>query len=266
MGRRTAQTTQPANRTNPVPRWVAPGFALAAVCTVPWVVFLAASLPATSRVNDRLAWVGFDVGEVVMLAVTAYLAWRGKAKVALAATALATMLVVDAWFDVNTSTAGEERDIALGFAVLEVSLAAVSVWIAFHAASVARRRLEDLARREAEREIRRILPSHGRTGRLTDLAGWARERPRSARGRGRAVGRRRWAGSGPGDATQHANGPTEWFSSRRSRSRKARGHVNSAMRAPRMMRAASDARLSARKHIRRYVPDKRRPAAADAAD
>ncbi len=116
MGRRTAQTTQPANRTNPVPRWVAPGFALAAVCTVPWVVFLAASLPATSRVNDRLAWVGFDVGEVVMLAVTAYLAWRGKAKVALAATALATMLVVDAWFDVNTSTAGEDRDIALGFA------------------------------------------------------------------------------------------------------------------------------------------------------
>jgi hypothetical protein len=38
------------------------------------------------------------------------------------------------------------------------------------------------------------------------------------------------------------------------------------MRARRMMRAASDARLSARKHIRRYVPDKRHPAAADAAD
>ena len=189
MGRRTAQTTEAENRTNPVPRWVAPGFALAAVCTVPWVVFLAASLPATSRVNDRLAWVGFDVGEVVMLALTAYLAWRGKAKVALAATALATMLVVDAWFDVNTSTAGAERDMALGFAVLEVSLAAVSLWIAFHAASVARRRLEDLARREAEREIRRTLPSRGRPGRLTDLADWARERPvcSRTRSRGRAT-------------------------------------------------------------------------------
>ena len=261
MGRRTAQTAQPANRTNPVPRWVAPGFALAAVCTVPWVVFLAASLPATSRVNDRLAWVGFDVGEVVMLAVTAYLAWRGKAKVALAATALATMLVVDAWFDVNTSSAGEDRDIALGFGVLEVSLAAVSLWIAFHAASVARRRLEDLARREAEREIRRTLPSRGRTRRLTDLADWARDRPRLLAD---ALAR---SGDDVGQPdAAHANGPTEIDLVRRSRSRKARGHVNSAARAPRMMRTASDARLSARKHIRRYVPDKRRPAAADAAD
>lgn len=261
MGRRTAQTTQSANRTNPVPRWVAPAFALAAVCTVPWVVFLAASLPATSRVNDRLAWVGFDVAEVVMLAVTAYLAWRGKAKVALAATALATMLVVDAWFDVNTSTAGEERNMALGFAVLEVSLAAISVWIAFHAASVARRRLEDLARREAEREIRRTVPSRGRTGRLTDLADWARERPGLLAD---AVAR---SGDDAGGLdAEHANGPTELDLVRRSRSRKVRGHVNSAARAPRMMRAASHARLSARRHIRRYVPDKRRPAAADAAD
>jgi hypothetical protein len=224
-------------------------------------VFLAANLPATSRVNDRLAWVGFDVGEVVMLALTAYLAWRGKAKVALAATALATMLVVDAWFDVNTSTAGEERDIALAFAVLEVSLAAVSLWIAFHAASVARHRLEDLARREAEREIRRTAPSRGRTGRLTDLADWARDRPRLLAG---AVAR-------PGDDAgrpdaAHCNGPTEPDIARRSRSRKARGHRNSAARAPRKMRAASGARLSARRHIRRYVPDKRRPAAADAAD
>jgi hypothetical protein len=265
MGRRTAPTTQSANRTNPVPRWVAPGFALAAVCTVPWVVFLAASLPATSRVNDRLAWVGFDVAEVVMLAVTAYLAWRGKAKVALAAMALATMLVVDAWFDVNTSTAGEERDMALGFAVLEVSLAAVSLWIAFHAASVARRRLEDLARREATREaareMRRTLPSHGRPGRLTDLADWARERPGLL-----ADAVARSGGDADAPDAHHINRTTELDQIRRSRSRKARDRLNSAARAPRIMRTASDARLSARKHIRRYVPDKRRPAAADAAD
>jgi hypothetical protein len=231
------------------------------VCTVPWVVFLAASLPASSRVNDRLAWVGFDVAEVVMLAVTAYLAWRGKAKVALAATALATMLVVDAWFDVNTSTAGEERDMALGFAVLEVSLAAVSLWIAFHAASVARRRVEDLARREAAREIRRTLPSHGRPGRLTDLADWARERPGLLAD---AVAR---SGDDANAAdAHHINRPTELDQIRPSRSRKARDRLNGAVRAPRIMRTASDARSSARTHIRRYVPDERRPAAADATD
>lgn len=231
------------------------------MCTVPWVVFLAASLPASSRVNDRLAWVGFDVAEVVMLAVTAYLAWRGKAKVALAATALATMLVVDAWFDVNTSTAGEERDMALGFAVLEVSLAAVSLWIAFHAASVARRRVEDLARREAAREIRRTLPSHGRPGRLTDLAGWARERPGLLAD---AVAR---SGDDANAAdAHHINRPTELDQIRPSRSRKARDRLNGAARAPRIMRTASDARSSARTHIRRYVRDERRPAAADATD
>ncbi len=230
-----------------MPRWVAPGFALAAVCTVPWVVFLAASLPATSRVNDRLAWVGFDVGEVVMLALTAYLAWRGKAKVALAATALATMLVVDAWFDVNTSTAGAERDMALGFAVLELSLAALSLWIAFHAASVARRRLEDLARREAEREIRRTLPSHGRPGRLTDLAVWARERPGHVSD---TVGR---SGDDAGDPVANEIGGSGALGlGRRSRSRKVpvrvagrvtgrlAGGGNGAARAPRVMNAASD--------------------------
>jgi len=237
-----------------VPRWVAPGFALAAVCTVPWVVFLAASLPATSRVNDRLAWVGFDVAEVVMLAVTAYLAWRGNAKVALAATALATMLVVDAWFDVNTSTAGAERDMALGFAVLEVSLTAVSLWIAFHAAAVARRRIEDLARRDAERELRRTLPSHQRPWRLTDLSGSTRDLSGHL---AEAV-----APSGD-DADRSAAAPAR---AGRGRSRKVGGRARPVARGPRFISAAGSARSRARKHIRRYVPDKRHPAGADLTD
>jgi hypothetical protein len=159
---------------------------LAAVFTVPWVVFLGATLPGSVKVNDRLAWVGFDVALVVMLAVTAYLAWRGRPKVALAATALATMLAVDAWFDVNTSPAGVERKIAIGLAVVEVALAGVCLWIALHAATVVRRRLEDLARHETERARRRerwierrVWPRGVRDRRTwpRELVGWVREMP-----------------------------------------------------------------------------------------
>jgi hypothetical protein len=186
MVRRRDQAAEPTAKASPVPWWVAPGFALAAVFTVPWVVFLGATLPGSVKVNDRLAWVGFDAALVVMLAVTAYLAWRGRPKVALAATALATMLAVDAWFDVNTSPAGIERQIALGLAVVEVGLAGVCLWIALHAATVVRRRLEDRARREAQRARRRErwIERHAWSPELRErrtwpreLVGWVREMP-----------------------------------------------------------------------------------------
>jgi hypothetical protein len=134
-----------------VPRWVAPAFALSAAAIVPWIVYLALSLPHTIRVHDRTAWVGFDIGLVGMLALTAFLAWRGQPRVALAATATATMLVVDAWFDVWTSQRGADRDLALVMTFVEVGLAAVCTWLALHAATVVRRRIAALARGSEDR-------------------------------------------------------------------------------------------------------------------
>ena len=130
-----------------VPSWVAPAFAFAAIVAVPWIVYLAFTLPHTERVYDRTAWVGFDIGLVIMLGWTAFLAWRGQPKVALTATATATMLVVDAWFDVLTSRSGADRVTALALSVVEIGLAIVCVWIAFHAASVVRTRIADLLHR-----------------------------------------------------------------------------------------------------------------------
>lgn len=130
-----------------VPRWVAPAFALAAVVTIPWIVYLGFSLPRTVKVDDRAAWVGFDIGLVAMLGLTAFLAWRGRPKFVMAATATATMLIVDAWFDVLTSGRGVERDLALAMAVVEVLLAALCFWLAFHAAAVIGRRVRALAPR-----------------------------------------------------------------------------------------------------------------------
>ncbi|HKD96194.1 MAG TPA: hypothetical protein VKB69_01210 [Micromonosporaceae bacterium] len=133
----------------PAPRWVGPVFAAAAAATVPWVVYLAMSLPRTVRLHDRTAWVGFDILLVLMLGITAFLAWRGRPQVALAATATATMLTVDAWFDVLTSD-GVDRVVAAALAVVELALAGVCLWIALHAGTVIARRIAALAHRHQD--------------------------------------------------------------------------------------------------------------------
>jgi hypothetical protein len=143
---------EPSDRT--VPRWVAPAFLLAAFATVPWIGYLAATLPRTARIHERTAWVGFDIGLVLLLALTGFLAWRGRPRVALAAVATATMLVMDAWFDVLTSRRGVDRDVAIGLGVLELTLAGVCLWISLHAAAVTRRRYEYLERRDRRRRDR----------------------------------------------------------------------------------------------------------------
>lgn len=141
-----------ATRVPTVPRWVAPAFAILAVGTVPWVVYLAVTLPQrATAVHYRAVWVGFDVGLVCVLALTAYHAWRGHPRVTLPATAAATMLFVDAWFDVLTTPrhAGLLLSVVLAGAV-ELPLAGVCLWIALHAEDVVERRLRYLARRTAK--------------------------------------------------------------------------------------------------------------------
>ncbi len=79
---------------------------LACVVLVPWIALLATVLPRHYVVSDwRLAWTGFDIAELVMLAITAYLGWRGRMATMYAALITAVLLVCDAWFDVTTSNA-----------------------------------------------------------------------------------------------------------------------------------------------------------------
>jgi hypothetical protein len=139
-----------------VPWWVGPGFAVLAVGTVPWVIFLAVTLPRHATfAHYRGVWVGFDTGLIAVLALTGYLAWRGRPRVALAATAAATMLVVDAWFDVMTTPRGRGLAVSLALAgLVELPLAAICLWIALHAAEVIEHRAAALARRVRRAEER----------------------------------------------------------------------------------------------------------------
>ncbi len=119
-----------------VPRWVGPIFALGALALIPWVAYLGVSLPATVRVAERTAWIGFDIGLMAMFALTAVLAHRRSVRVTQAATALATMLVVDAWFDIFTSGGGAALGQALQLGVVEVVCAAACIWISLRAGSI----------------------------------------------------------------------------------------------------------------------------------
>jgi uncharacterized membrane protein YgcG len=136
----------------PVPRWIGPVFAVLAAITIPWTVYLAVTLPEHVQTrNYRVGWVGFDLGLIVLLLLTAQLAYRGQRHVAMAATATATALIVDAWFDIVNAPDITDLAVALLTALLgEVPLAGLCLWIALHVDRVIARRLRQLARR-AER-------------------------------------------------------------------------------------------------------------------
>jgi hypothetical protein len=127
----------------PVPRWLGLVFLLLAALTLGWVVELWATLPYRDvSAHYRLAWVGFDAMLAFVLWRTGWLAWRGRDHVELPAVAAATLLVVDMWFDIVTSSHPKDRLLAIASAVLvEVPLAVLCLWIARNAEQVRRRRL-----------------------------------------------------------------------------------------------------------------------------
>lgn len=129
-----------------VPIWVAPLFAVLGVATVPWTVYLSMTLPQHARITTyRTAWVGFDVILVIALLATAHAAWRGHWGVGLVASATATLLVVDAWFDVTTSSSVEFVSAMLSAVLVELPLALLCTWIALHVDRFVNRRLRQLA-------------------------------------------------------------------------------------------------------------------------
>jgi hypothetical protein len=141
------------------PRWVAPLFVTLGVLAVPWTVYLAYSLPTQAESpHYRLAWVGFDVVLVAAVFATALLSWHGRRLVVVPAVVTATLLVVDAWFDVLTTPGPEEIAVAVASAVLlELPLAAVCIWIAAHTEYLSIRREAYLTRRLARAERRAAL-------------------------------------------------------------------------------------------------------------
>lgn len=136
-----------------MPRWVAPIFVMLALLTVPWIAYLAMTLPRrTTTVHYRGAWVGFDIGLVFLLSLTAYFAWRGSRRLEIVASATATTLAIDAWFDVSTTPMPDLLASVLLAVLVELPLATICLWIALHTDRLQERRMRQLARRAARAE------------------------------------------------------------------------------------------------------------------
>jgi len=125
-------------------------YLVVAVGLVPWIVYLAITLPRRNLERHyRTTWVGFDTLLVVALASAAYLAFRVDPRVQFPATTAATLLLVDAWFDVTTSANHANFISAVILAAfLELPAALLSLYVARRVSH----RVIELARLQVERQ------------------------------------------------------------------------------------------------------------------
>lgn len=115
----------------PVRKWIPSFFGLLAVALLPWTLWLTQNLPSRHlSLHWDVAWGGFDLALASALGATAVAALRRSPWLEGAAVAAGTLLLVDAWFDVVTSS-GSEVGVAVAEAVVfEIPLAILSFWIA----------------------------------------------------------------------------------------------------------------------------------------
>ena len=96
-----------------------------------WTIYLAWRLPRHYVANHwDLAWVGLDVAEIVMLFASAWAAWHRRALLIAFSIASATLLLLDAWFDVTTATHGDVTASLVVAAFVEVPSAVVLLYVA----------------------------------------------------------------------------------------------------------------------------------------
>jgi hypothetical protein len=111
-------------------------FATGAAAVTAWTILLAFHVSSDSRTVDwTLVWCGLDAMEAVAMGLTAWLLYRRDGRAGLLAAALATSMLIDAWFDVTTARPDHfavsvvmaltlEIPFGIGCAVLALRLAA----------------------------------------------------------------------------------------------------------------------------------------------
>ena len=105
--------------------YLARAFFVAAALMAPWTLYLAVTLPRHYSAHHYwLGWAGFDIALVAVLVATGLSIRRGSPAATRYAAVAATMLVIDAWFDVLNAATGSDVVVAASMAfVVELPLA-----------------------------------------------------------------------------------------------------------------------------------------------
>jgi hypothetical protein len=121
-----------------LPRWFGPLAVLSVIGFVPWMVYLAFTLPRKVRADHYdIAWLGFDIALWLSIAGLAYCAVRRRPGFGPLAAVTSALLFVDAWFDVITSSSRGEFIGAVALAACaEVPAAVICAWMAVNAETI----------------------------------------------------------------------------------------------------------------------------------
>lgn len=93
-------------------------YILGAVAIIPWDIYLAFTLPKHYVTpHYRGTWVIFDAAIAVAIGFVGWYAKIRNPRIVLAATAAATLLFADAWFDVSSAHGSDDHFQALMFAI-----------------------------------------------------------------------------------------------------------------------------------------------------
>lgn len=125
---RTGSTIMSASRARRMRRRRLALLIAAPVVLLPWIVYLAMSLPDhyVAR-NWAAAWVGFDVLLLAMFALTAVLGLLRRQLLVLSAYGTGLLLICDAWFDVMTASPTDRWLSLTSALVAELPIAALLI-------------------------------------------------------------------------------------------------------------------------------------------
>ncbi len=102
------------------------------IALIGWTIYLGWQLPRVYvAAHWRLAWVGLDSVQIVLLTATTYAAYRRLVVIVLLSSASGALFVIDAWFDVTTARSGAFHDSLIAAVFVELPAGVMLCGVAY---------------------------------------------------------------------------------------------------------------------------------------